>query len=299
MSEFFERKAVIEQFNFSFRGQNVAFDVLREDLLHEIVSGNKIRKLRYWMDAYYTGEYEGIISFGGAYSNHLSALAFVLKENQIPGIFFVREGKMADDSLCLDYCKREGMDIVLLGYGAYRERNNPTYLRELQKKYPKFLIVPEGGSGSMGVAGVQDMVDDRLSNYRHIYCALGTGATALGLANALPKTKVIGVSAVPQKYLSKQYLDGLPANLRLNFDCLFGGYAELPQELKDFIEQVYHETGLLLDPIYTCRALYALLSNNLENSLLVHTGGLQGFLGHLDGFPWIKSLLPHRLVGKL
>lgn len=303
MRALFNQVSRIDAVKYQHKGREIRFDMLREDALHPIISGNKVRKLSLWIEKYFNDYNEAVLSFGGPFSNHLSALAFVCHELNIRARFLVRDTPMLKTSATMRFCREMGAEIDPMPFGMYRMRNDPEYLDIARRSYRGFLVIPEGGSGPLGVKGVKRMVDDRMRAYDHVYVSVGTGATLYGMGLGLFHDKVLlhGVGAVPEKYLDQKWKANLPANTRLHFDYLFGGYGQIQPELQHFIQDFYEQTGILLDPVYTAKTAYALCEQHQEQEryLMVHTGGLQGFLGMLQHFPWVEQVLPQALVEKL
>ncbi|TXC78343.1 1-aminocyclopropane-1-carboxylate deaminase/D-cysteine desulfhydrase [Luteibaculum oceani] len=301
MKEIFSQKSKIETHRFVFKGKELQINILREDQLHPIISGNKLRKLKYPILGAVQQKVTGIISFGGAYSNHLSALSYCCSMFDLPLLCMVRSNDKNLSNPTLKFIESQGASIAFLSFAEYRMRNDAAFLAELQSNYPNYLIIKEGGKGGEAEQGVGEIVDSRVKEYDRLIVGVGTGTTFRGLKNSLGDgQKITGFSAVPQKFLDADIRN----DKDLNFDFLFGAYAKTNVELQAFVFDFWEQTKVLLDPIYTSKAMYGLCSKMSEDvnyaqlPLLIHTGGLQGFLGMEDVFPWVKAALPQALVSK-
>ena len=235
----------------------------RLDQLHPTVSGNKIFKLWYFLEAWQRGDFSHILTYGGAWSNHLHATAYLCHRLGIPCTGVVR-GETS--SLTLEDCRAWGMELRFVSRQAYATGVEAP---------DDALVIPEGGGGELGVAGAA-LVPDRIpgfDQFTHILCAVGTGTTLQGIARrALPGQRVIGIPvlAIPEDR-RKKFAGGLD----MDFDYSFGGYAKRTPELLEFM----HRFPLPTDFVYTAKAAYALWHLTWpKNSriLFIHTGGLQG-----------------------
>lgn len=301
MKDIFSQKSKIEPIQFSFEGKGLRINVLREDQLHPVISGNKLRKLKYPILNALNNGTRGILSFGGAYSNHLSALAYCCRIFNLPLICFIRSNQKDLSNPTIDFIRKQGAEIEFLDYLTYRKRDERDFLRKLEQKYHGYEIIREGGKGTEAEKGVGEIVDDRFNAFDRVVLAVGTGTTFLGIKKNLETIcTVTGFSAVPQKFLDPE----VRADVGLNFEFLFGGYAKSTAELTGFVFNFWEQTGVLLDPIYTGKAMYGLcrklveLNNFSQHPLFIHTGGLQGYFGMREQYPWVVSALPQELVSK-
>jgi 1-aminocyclopropane-1-carboxylate deaminase len=271
--------------------QAPAVDVLRLDLLHPVVSGNKWFKLKGHLRAAMASPDRPILTFGGAWSNHLVATAFAAKQLGLPAIGIIRGERSPKLSATLEDATSYGMSLIFISREEYARKEQPEFLQELAKSYPGVYIIPEGGGGEAGILGSEDILKGiDTQKYTHILCAIGTGTTFLGLIRAsTPDQQVIGVPVL-KGFDTLEAIDKdnilrpeLRARCRLLPDFHFGGYARHPQQLLDFMNSFYRETGIPSDIVYTGKLFYA-LEQGLSQSffpahsriLVVHSGGLQG-----------------------
>jgi 1-aminocyclopropane-1-carboxylate deaminase/D-cysteine desulfhydrase-like pyridoxal-dependent ACC family enzyme len=280
-----------------FPKKDITVSMLRLDKLHSIVSGNKIFKLFYFLEEAKNSTHKKIITFGGAFSNHLAATSFACKISGIISIGFVCGEMPARLSHTLQYCIQNGMHLEFINRTGYRKINEIKFKEELKKNFGEHTLIPEGGFSEKGVKGAE-MIGDFYKEgvYSHVCCPVGTATTFAGLIQASKNNKVIGFTVL--KNLNDinqrlQFLNILPTMFHgvIN-DYHFGGYAKENQDLFNFMNSFYEETKIQLDFVYTAKMMfgvYDLVINNYfppgSNILCIHTGGLQGN----------KSLAPGKL----
>lgn len=275
----------------------------RDDLIHQDISGNKWRKLKYHLEDFYRGDYQQILTFGGAFSNHLAATAALGKIADIPTYALVR-GEEAGDSPTLDFCLKQGMDWEAISRKDYALKEDPEFLESLHLLKPGLYIIPEGGKGAPALKGCAEIVDELTQNYDAIALAAGTGTTAAGIISHPQSPKVLLYSALKggsflraaiAKYIHEYQftynLKPFPASLLvdkldLRTDYHFGGFAKINTELVEFMNRIYTQYQLKLDPVYTAKLLFGLLKDIEEGRfvagsriLVLHSGGLQGVAG--------------------
>jgi 1-aminocyclopropane-1-carboxylate deaminase len=258
--------------------------VARLDLIHPCLSGNKLFKLWYYLEKYRTGSFDGLVTFGGAYSNHLLATAYACHMLGIPSTGIVRGEAPASPGPTLEDCARYGMELRYVSRQAYKD---PERIAGELNGCP--LIVPEGGAGEQGVRGAALICGSipGIDTFTHILCAAGTGTTISGIDRALlPGQSAIGIPvlkipAEDQAGFSRSL--GCSNRTRLLFDYSFGGYARWNRELTGFMGTFYADHGVPTDFVYTAKAAYALSDLAKQGYfpsgsriLLIHTGGLQG-----------------------
>ncbi|MGV3630337.1 MAG: 1-aminocyclopropane-1-carboxylate deaminase/D-cysteine desulfhydrase [Bacteroidota bacterium] len=280
-----------------FDAKGVEVYVKRDDLIHELVSGNKWRKLKYNLAQARQNKAEGIFTFGGAFSNHLLATASACREFGFRSIGFVRGEELnANSNETLRKCSGLGMELIFLDRMEYGMRNDQDYLKELKNGHPNFYAIPEGGANYYGVIGCQETWQEIPFPVDHVFVAQGTAATSCGLAagnkgkaqiHVVPVLKGFDVVSEMKKILDQFTYDESLSEEYLQFiqihgDCHFGGYAKYDEELLAFIRMVYRQGRIPLDHVYTGKAFYALYhwiesSDNLAGQKIVflHTGGLQ------------------------
>lgn len=265
--------------------KNIALDVLRLDLLHPVISGNKWFKLKYNIQAARAENKNGLLSFGGAYSNHLHALAYAGKEFGMKTIGIIRGERVENPTL--HDCEKWGMQLCYISRSDYRLKTEEHFLAGIQEKFPYAYIIPEGGNNDLGVKGcteILDVVD--MEKYDFITCSVGTGATFAGLIDAAyPKTELLGFTAVNNgEYLhSSIEQHSSKRNWKLITNYHFGGFAKKNPELVSFMMDFRIKQGIELDFVYNAKMMFGLF-NMIEQTTLfdhkkilaVHTGGLQG-----------------------
>lgn len=271
----------------------VELAVLRLDRIDPLISGNKWFKLTEHLAQAQQAGASGIISLGGAYSNHLHALAAAGKRFDFPTVGLLR-GHPQDTPTVLDL-KAFGMQLHWLGYGGYRARHEPGFWLPWREQYPHLYPVPEGGGGVAGALGCGVLVEQaraQLSNvgwddYDAWWLAAGTGTTLAGLALAEEGAHpVYGAMAVPGDHGVAQNVRAIVQGGYELLDASRGGFAKVDRLLLDFIETTQQACGLPLEPLYTGKALLALKQQVAAGRfpagtrlIFVHTGGLQGRRG--------------------
>lgn len=271
-----------------FEEKGVHVYVKRDDKIHPFISGNKWRKLKYNYELFLDSGCKGIATFGGAFSNHILAIASFCAENRIKCVGIIRgeEPKVLNHVLVL--AKLWGMELCFVSRQAYTEKN---LLAELWQGHGYFII-PEGGDNDAGAKGCSELVDELLRSYDHIFCASGTGCTIAGIANGVARKKLKShchsIPVLKQgEFIEERVLAEVPNIINLTVHKSFhgGGYAKTTPELLRFIHYLAKETGILTDPIYTAKAFYAVSElakdgyfKKGETILIIHTGGLTGLL---------------------
>jgi 1-aminocyclopropane-1-carboxylate deaminase len=272
-----------------FDNKKVTVHVKRDDLIHPFISGNKWRKLKYVLQQALTEEKSHLVTFGGAYSNHLLATACAAARFGFQSTGIVRGENVENDTLML--CKLFGMHLRFTDRTEYRDK--PAIFNKWFGGDPKAFFIAEGGSGTEAVRGCAEMINELTGAYDHIFCASGTGTTAAGLLKGLTESRLSTIlHSVPVfkdgsfiRTEIEQYF-ALHPHFSLHLDYHFGGYAKTQPELLRFMKKFSSATGILLDPVYSGKmfyGLYDLIGKNYfaEGSkiLAVHTGGLLGLFG--------------------
>ena len=262
---------------------HIELDILRLDLLHPIISGNKFFKLKYPLKQALQEKREGILSFGGAYSNHLHALAFAANRAGLKSVGIIRGEKPSKLSATLEDCMAWRMQLQFVSRDAYRHKTDEEVLQQLQKEFPHYLIVPEGGSSAEGIKGAEEIYTHIGSEYSHIAVAVGTATTLRGIAKrANAKQQVLGFSALKNAFPTYQPI----AHEQLIQEYHFGGFAKHTPELKQFMNDFRQEHQVELDFIYTAKMMFGIFDliqqgyfETGAKVLMVHSGGLQGNRG--------------------
>lgn len=274
-----------------FDREGIQVSVKREDLIHPVVSGNKYRKLKYNLIEAQSQNHHTLLTFGGAYSNHLAATAAAGKLMGFKTIGIVRGEELAFGHLqnpTLSYCASQNMQLEFVSRETYRLKNTSEMLRQLKKKYGSVYVLPEGGTNALAVKGCQEILTLEDAFFDAVCCAVGTGGTLSGLINSSkPHQHVIGFSALKGADIQEE-IRKFANNDRwtLETEAYFGGYAKINANLVTFINQFFDQTNVLWDPIYTAKMVYGLIEQIKNNRwkfgnkiLLIHTGGLQGISG--------------------
>jgi len=257
----------------------VQVDVLRLDKLHPIVSGNKWFKLKEHLTLVPPGK--PILTFGGAWSNHLVATAYAAQQAGITAIGMIRGEQPATPSATLEEAAAYGMQLEFISRQQYQQKEDPAFTEELLRRFPGAYIIPEGGGGLPGIKGSQDILRIAdTSPYTHIACAIGTGTTFQGICLAAAKQQTIVGVPVLKGFVPPALRD---ANQLLLPHYHFGGYARHPEMLLDFMNNFYHNTGIPTDIVYTGKLFFAMIQSVREGLfpahsrlLIIHSGGLQG-----------------------
>ncbi len=266
----------------------IAVDVLRLDLVHPIASGNKLFKLKKYLHDAIKKNKKIILTFGGAFSNHIIAAAEVCKEAGFTSIGIIRgeEPKLLSDTL--KDAKAAGMYLFFYSREDYKNKIIPQIVWQ-QFAQKDIYIINEGGYGEKGRDGAADILDSRTIAYTHIITATGTGTTIAGIVSAAkPGQEIIGISVLKNySQLNKEINTLLPHRLHnqytLHHEFHFGGYAKHNTELINFMNKWYKETGIPSDFVYTGKLFYAvneLIQKEIfpykSKILVIHSGGLQG-----------------------
>ncbi|HEY8690792.1 MAG TPA: pyridoxal-phosphate dependent enzyme [Chitinophagaceae bacterium] len=268
--------------------KNVSLSILRLDKIHHEISGNKFFKLYYFLQNAIASQ-KKIITFGGAYSNHLAATASACKMFEINCIGIVRGEEPKDISHTLLFCKEHGMELKFISRENYKRKDDEDFKIKLTGKFGDHVLIPEGGYSKQGVDGAALISNFYSADFTHICCAVGTATTLAGLINSSYVSQhIIGFSAL--KGLTDfenriQFLIGklLDKKYSLNNDYHFGGYAKKTDELILFMNTFYKAFAIPTDFIYTAKMVYGVFELIKKNHfpaeskiLCIHTGGLQG-----------------------
>ena len=272
-----------------FKG--ISLTVKREDQLHIEISGNKYRKLKYNILEAQNQQEKTLLTFGGAYSNHIAATAAAGKEYGFNTIGIIRGDELKDkiaENPTLTYAQSCGMKFKFISRTDYRHKNELTFIEELRKEFGDFYLIPEGGTNELAVKGCEEILNKDDANFDYICTCVGTGGTIAGIINsALAKQKILGFSALKGDFLEEEIKKYTALkNWQLITDYHFGGYGKIKPELITFINKFKEQTGIPLDPVYTGKMLFGLIDmiekNRIDrnsNILVIHTGGLQGIKG--------------------
>lgn len=288
----------------SITKNQVTLEIKREDLLYPFVSGNKFRKLKYNLVEFEQNFYDSVVTFGGAFSNHIAATAYACKEKNINCVGVIRGEELwkeVKNNPTLFFAQQCGMKFEFVTREQYREKDSYEFRSYLKGKYGDCYILPEGGTNELAIKGCEEILTTDDDEFDYVCCAVGTGGTITGIINSgKPNQKIIGFPALKGDFL-KNEICKFAKNKKWDLisDYHFGGYAKVTEELISFINDFYLRTSIPLDPVYTGKMAFGvldLIEKNYfpENSkiLLIHTGGLQGIEG-------MNKLLEKRKMDKI
>lgn len=274
-----------------FSENNISLSVLRLDKIHPVVSGNKLFKLHYFIEATLRSTHKTILTFGGAYSNHLVATAFACRQAGLNSIGIVRGEKPENLSETLQHCKEYGMQLEFISREKYQQKETELFLQDLKKGFGECTIIPEGGYHPLGASGaglIMDLVAEE--SFTHVCTASGTATTLAGLLlKSNVHQQIISIPVLKGMNDTVQRLAYLtPNNIKekqlIVFDEYhFGGYAKKTNELVSFMNKLWQQHQLPTDFVYTAKMFYAVYDKihagyfrSGSNILCIHTGGLQG-----------------------
>ncbi|HEY9183901.1 MAG TPA: pyridoxal-phosphate dependent enzyme [Salegentibacter sp.] len=275
--------------------EGVSLLLKREDLLHPEVSGNKFRKIKYNLKEALNQDKDTILTFGGAFSNHITATAAAGKIAGIKTIGVIRGEELGEDlsktlegNPSLEFAHSCGMQLHFVSRQVYREKTNDIFQQELKKKFGDFYLLPEGGTNELAVKGCKEILGPGDEEFNYICCAVGTGGTIAGIINASgDNQQILGYPALKGDFLAeeiKKYSDKNNWELILNYH--FGGYAKVNSQLVNFINKFKKKYQIQLDPIYTGKLVFGIFDQIKRGKfpagskiLAIHTGGLQGIDG--------------------
>lgn len=272
--------------------------IKRDDLIHSIAGGNKWRKLRHNLTDALQNDHHTLLTFGGAYSNHIAATVMAAKGAGLDSIGIIR-GEDDPLNLTLQYARSMGMTLHFVSREEYRHRSEAQFIKNLAVRFGRFYMIPEGGANLNGLKGCVDILQEVKDDFDVVCCACGTGTTLAGLAMGLGRGQLaIGFPALKGgdflldeviRLMAEANEDGIinrHSKIELSLDYHFGGYAKVTPELLNFIEGFTPRTGIPLDPVYTGKMMfgvYDLLKKGRfpkgSTVLVYHSGGSQGWEG--------------------
>lgn len=262
--------------------------IKREDVLHDEISGNKFRKLKYNLDEAKRQGKSRLLTFGGAYSNHIAAVAAAGRDYGFETIGVIRGDELAlkyQENPTLKKAMQDGMQFYFATRTQYRDKMNVVFLEKLQQQFGDFYVIPEGGTNQLAVKGCEEILTEEDEVFDFICCAVGTGGTISGIINSLQThQKALGFSALKGDFLYddiRPYVKNQQWDLILDYH--FGGYAKVSDELRLFIKEFNQKYLITLEPIYTGKMAFGVLDliskgkfPEKSKVLIIHTGGLQG-----------------------
>lgn len=274
--------------------KKVALFVKRLDKMPAEISGNKYFKLKYNLHYAKSNHYTQILTFGGAYSNHIYASAKAAMIHGLKSIGVIRGELMLPLNPTLSAAKEFGMKFHPLGRSDYKDKYNETLIDLLKTLYGDFYMIPEGGTNELAIRGTQEILNSDDQAFDYICTPVGTGGTFAGIySSAGNHQKVIGFSALKGNFIHedvKQVLSKYVKRSVTNYELInayhFGGYAKIKNELLEFMGAFTSATSIALDPVYTGKMMYGIFDLIKQgyfpegsSILAIHTGGLQGNAG--------------------
>ncbi|MGS0749117.1 1-aminocyclopropane-1-carboxylate deaminase/D-cysteine desulfhydrase [Halpernia sp. GG3] len=270
--------------------KSVRLFLKREDLIHPEISGNKYWKLFYNINNYEdkTITDKKIITFGGAYSNHIFTVSTVGKIYNISTLGLIRGEELEEkwkENFTLRKANENGMEFRFVTREDYK--NKEYFTKKLREEFPDALLIPEGGSNELAVEGIRHMLTNETKEFDYLCSAVGTGGTLGGISRyAEDKQKILGFKVVEDSSLKEKIFNW---SGKKNFELIsasYGAYGKITEENIRFINDFHEKYGILLDPIYTgkmMQKLFEMIGQNYFESgtkiLAFHTGGLQGIEG--------------------
>ena len=270
---------------------NIELFLKREDLIHPLISGNKFRKLKYNIIDAKKLKKESLLTFGGAYSNHILATAAAGKVNGLKTIGVIRGDELVNnfnENPTLKDANELGMHFHFVDRETFRIKDENSFIESLVEKFGDFYLVPEGGTNELAIKGCEEILTQKDAVFDYICCCVGTGGTISGIINSsLIHQKVIGFPALKGDFLEEDIRKYAQNNRwELNLDYHFGGYAKIDKALIQFMNLFLENTKIQLDPVYTGKMLFGLYDlvekgffPSSSRILAIHTGGLQGIQG--------------------
>lgn len=269
--------------------KGIKLDILRLDKIHPVVSGNKWFKLKYYILEAKERGYTSLLTFGGAYSNHIAAAAYASRENGFRSIGIIRGEEPKEWSHTLKEAEATGMQLHFLSRALYDKYKRISDLTWVSKQFGDCYIVPEGGIGKPGIKGATEILQGKdVSRYTHIIAAVGTGTTIGGILKSTDHQQIVGISSMKNNTALAGEIEaitgnGLPERFHLVHDYHFGGYAKYNAELLYWMNNFYHGLKIPLDFVYTGKMMFGIFDMiesgyfpQKSNILAVHSGGLQG-----------------------
>lgn len=262
-----------------------------EYLIHPYISGNKYRKLKYNLLEAEKRKHHTLLTFGGAFSNHIAAVASAGEEFGFKTIGIIRGEELiskVESNPTLSFAKTCGMTFKFVSREDFKAKSQTNFLNRLKEEFGEFYHIPEGGTNELAVKGCEEILTQDDSGFDYICCSVGTGGTISGLINAsLPHQKILGFPALKGDFLKEEITKfAVNKNWELITDYHFGGYAKINDELIAFINSFKTLHNVPLDPIYTGKMVYGIYDliekgyfPKHSKLLVIHTGGLQGIEG--------------------
>ena len=276
------------------RRKNISLVVKRLDKIHPEIQGNKWFKLKYNIEEAVKQRHRQVLTFGGAYSNHIHATAAAARHMGLDAIGVIRGEEIMPLNPTLSDAQAAGMKLHYLSRTAYRNKNSSDIINALKAMFGDFFLIPEGGTNALAIQGTKEILEEQDTNFDFICTSVGTGGTVAGLlATANSSQSVLGFSSLKGDFIQLD-IEALLDEFNISPICQhkiitnyhFGGYGKHTPELVEFMHTFKRDTGIPLDPIYTGKMMFGLLDlvdkgkiRGGSQVLALHSGGLQGVRG--------------------
>lgn len=266
----------------------VPLTIKRLDQIHPQISGNKFFKLKYNFQETQQQGFKSVLTFGGAYSNHIAATAFAAHQFGFNSVGIIRGEELKDRPLnhTLKTAQALGMQLHFISRTAYRDKDQPEFLQTLSQQFPSHYFIPEGGTNPLAIQGCKEILTEQNKlHFDVICCAVGTGGTMTGLIEAShSRQMVIGFSALKGDFLTEEVRQKTQkSNWYITDEFCCGGYAKTTPSLLEFMTWFEQQYQIPLEQVYTAKMLYGIFQwikqakfKANQRILLIHTGGLQG-----------------------
>jgi 1-aminocyclopropane-1-carboxylate deaminase/D-cysteine desulfhydrase-like pyridoxal-dependent ACC family enzyme len=273
------------------KNSGIKLYLLRIDLIHQFFGGNKWFKLKHNLTVAKNKNYSTLLTFGGAFSNHIAATAAAGKEHGLKTIGIIRGEEHKELNPTLKFAVDNGMHLKYISRDTYRNKNSDAFIQSLEQEFGDFYLIPEGGSNTLGLKGCQEIIQHIPIDFDYVCCACGTGTTLAGIILSLEKEQyAIGFQILKANgYIQQEVnqwlnqFDYSSKNWHIEQDFHFGGYAKTDTELIGFIRDFEKNNCIPLDFIYTGKMMFGIYNlirkgdfKNGETIIAIHTGGLQG-----------------------
>ncbi|MBN3584109.1 1-aminocyclopropane-1-carboxylate deaminase/D-cysteine desulfhydrase [Algoriphagus aestuarii] len=277
--------------------KGITLFVKRLDLIHPEISGNKFYKLKYNLKEAKSKGKDTVLTFGGAYSNHIAATSFAARSENLNAIGIIRGDASTPLNPTLLEAQKNGMQLYFVSREDYRKKHKDEFIAQLNREFGDFFLIPEGGTNGFAIEGTKEILLNQDEHFTNIVCSIGTGGTYAGLASAIKNhQKLTGISSLKGEFIHQEMKDLLTLHriipegkLEIKSNFHFGGYAKYDEELIQFIWEFYKKSGIVLDPIYTGKLAYAIWKMIQDDEfqkgasiLMIHSGGLQGNRGFTE-----------------
>jgi 1-aminocyclopropane-1-carboxylate deaminase len=276
-----------------FINKGIQVFVKRDDMIHPFISGNKWRKLKHLLRDAFKLNKNHLVTFGGAYSNHLLATACAGAKFGFQTTGFVRGEEVKNETLTL--CRLFGMQLIFIDRESYKHKKS--LFDQHFQDHTQAYFIDEGGAGVLAIKGCAELIDELPETYDHIFCAAGTGTTASGIIKGIIERSIPTLTHVipvlkGAEFLKTEIEENSGSNtFEIHTGYHFGGYAKTDEELLTFIKNFCSTCGILIEPVYTGKMFFSLFDliskdhfNRGSKILAIHTGGLSGISGMINKF---------------